>query len=114
MGCRVDLSPSRSALNTHGTRVGVNVDAAHRGQVDDQAAVNAAKTGAAMTASADRDGKMRVAGDLKCVRDVDDGTATNYQGRPLVDHRVVQRSGVVVSRATTGTDDITQTAPLAG
>ena len=96
----VHLAPCRAALDAGGARVGVHLDAVHPRQVDDDTVLDGSETRAAVAASADRNGEVRRARELEGGRDVGDGSAAGDHRRALVDHRVVQRPGVVVARVT--------------
>ena len=97
VGRAVHLTPGRAALDPGGAPVGVHVDAVHRRQIDDEAALDGAETRAVVAAPADGDREVRRPRELESGRDVGGGSAAHDHRRPLVDHGVVERPGLVVS-----------------
>ncbi len=74
----------------------VDAHAPHHRQVDHQAVVAAAQAGAVVAAAPDGDEQALVAAEVHRGDDVGDVHAARDQARPLVDHAVVQRAGVIV------------------
>ena len=98
VGGRVNLPPGRPALDPNGAGVGVDLDAAHRPEVDHDAVVAAAEAAAVVSAAADGEQRVMPARKPDHRRHVVGGRAAGDHRRALVDHRVVQRASVVVAR----------------
>ena len=98
MGGVVDVAGGAAGGDAHGAVLDVHADPAHPGQVDHQPVVHAAEPRPVVASAADRDfqaGLPRMAdtGDhVGCVQ------ALRDEQRPLVDHPVVERPGLVVRR----------------
>ena len=67
-------------------------------QVDDQPVVDAAEPGTVVAAAADGDRQLVVAPEVDRRDHVADVGAARDQQRPLVDHGVVERAGLVIVR----------------
>ena len=70
VGRAVHLRPCRAALDAGDAPVGVHVDAVHRRQVDDEAALDGTETGTVVAAPADGDREVRRPRELEGARDV--------------------------------------------
>src|SRR5439155_19497081 len=96
LGRGVEVEPGRAALGAGAPRLAVDLDLAHRGEVDDQPAVADAMAGGVVPTSAH--------GDLQGVRscEVEGGChvagveAASDHARPAVDQRGEAAPGVVV------------------
>ena len=105
LGGDVELAEERAAVRPGGSPFGVHVDAAHRGQVHDQAAGAAGEPGHAVPAGPD--------GDLEVVVPAEADRGRNLRGVPWPDddrgtavvQRVPQATGVVVGPVG-GRDDV--------
>jgi hypothetical protein len=96
VGGRVHLAPRSAALDPRRAPVGIHLDAVHRRQVDHESALDGAESGAVVAAAAHRQRQVRPLGGLQGGRNVGGRGATRDHRRPLVDHRVVERAGVVI------------------
>ena len=110
LGGDVELAEERAAVRPGGSLPGVHRDAAHRGQVHEQAAVTAGESGQAVSAGPD--------GDLEVVVPPEADRRRNLRGVPRPDddrgtaivERVPQATGVVVG-AVGGGDDVAGERP---
>ena len=109
LGGDVELAEERAAIRSGDPGLRIDLDAAHRGQVDDEAAVGAREPGRAVAAGPDHDLEVVLAreadrrGDLRGRRRPDDD-----RGSPIVD-RVPEPARVVVRRVA-GRDDLAAVA----
>ena len=96
MGGVVDVALRATGANPGSPGLGVNADAFHRRQVDDQAFVHTTKARSVVAAAPDGDGEAVVASEIDRGDHVGDvGAAGNGQW-PLVDHAVVERACFLV------------------
>ena len=96
MGGVVELSEGGATGDGHQMRLGIDADAVHQVQVDDEAAVDAAQATAVVTATADGEIDAGIAREPDACGDVGDVDALRDERRPLVDHGVEQSPGVVI------------------
>jgi hypothetical protein len=93
---RVDVSEQRAAGDLDGAVGWVDLDAPERGEVDHQAAVHASQAGAVVAPAADREVEPVLAAVVHRGDDVVDVRNARDQRGTSVDHRVVERTDVVV------------------
>ena len=94
----VDVARRAARLDANGAVRRVDADPLHHRQVDDQPVVDAAEARPVVAAAADGDEKAVVAAEVHRRDHVGDVGALRDQQRPLVDHAVVERAGLVVVR----------------
>ena len=85
------------AATADGRDVGIDSDSAHARQVDDEAVVDAAQAAAIVAAAADGDVEALLASEPHRGDHVRDITTLDDHRWAFVDHRVVQRTSVVVA-----------------
>ena len=95
----------RAAFDPGGAGHRVDADPVHRREIDDQPVVDSAQPRAVVAAAADGHEDVVVAGEVDRGDDVGDVRALGDEGRVLVDHRVVDRAGLVVA-GIAGLDEI--------
>src|SRR5918999_4440616 len=93
----VHLAPRAAAADADGPGLRVDVDVLHGREVDDDAVVDGAEAGSVVATAAHREGQVAVAGERDHLRYVVRSGTAGDQGRPLVDHRVVDLAGVLVA-----------------
>ena len=101
----VDAAPGGAALHADRPRARIDHDLVHRGQVDDQPVVDGAEPGAVVAATANGDGQPGPPRRVERGLHVGHGAAAGDDRRPPVDHRVVDRPGVLVA-GVVGRDDL--------
>ena len=97
VGRRVQVTPGRAAGDPGRPGQRVDPDPAHRGQVDDHAAVTRAEARDAVRATTDGDGQPVVGGEPDGAHHVAGVRGLDDDGRALVDHPVADRAGDVVA-----------------
>jgi hypothetical protein len=95
---REDVLQQRPSSDTRHPRIGIDERRVHRREVDHEPVVDAAETAAVVAAAADRDPQPTVAREADRSGDVALVHAVGDCRRMLVDHRVVERTRLVVSR----------------
>ncbi len=90
-------SPHVQPPSTRTVRVGIDPDAFHRGEVDDQAAIAARQPGTVVRTSAHRERQALGARVVHRADHIGDIRAAGDQGRPLVDHPVDELAGLVIA-----------------
>jgi len=103
VGGVIDVSPRTSRFDPHGPRIGIDPNARHLGQVDDQPVLHQSEPGAVVTAAPDRGVEAVFAAEVHGRDHVRDAGALGYQSRTLVDHRVVDRP-CLLERRVVGSD----------
>jgi hypothetical protein len=94
----IERAEQCAALDPGAPALGIDADAPHRRQVDHQAAVRDAEPEDAMTAAADADLEVALAGVADRLHHVVGARAPHDRRRPAVDHRVPHRPGLVIAR----------------
>jgi hypothetical protein len=97
LGLAVHVPPQRSALDTGDARLGIDVDAAHLGKVDEHAAVDAREAGHGVPATADGDQQVVFPGEVHGVDDVGRAGGDHDDRRAPGMHGVVGGSNVGVA-----------------
>jgi hypothetical protein len=87
-GHTIDVGPRRAALHVHGAAGGVETDAAHRRQVDHQAAVDHGCARDVVPAAADRERQRVLRGEADGCGHVVLAGAARDRRRTLVDHAI--------------------------
>ena len=95
-GDAIDVGPRGAALHVHGSIGGVDADAAHRREVDDEAVVDEGGACDVVAAAADGERQLVLGGEADGGRDVVGVGAARDRGRALVDHAVPHAAGGVV------------------
>ena len=95
----IEVGPDRAAAHTGDPAGGVDLDVAHRPQVEDDAVVAQRQAGDGVAAGAHGDREVVLAGEGEGGDDVLDGERLHDVARTALDHRVEQRAAVVVGRA---------------
>ncbi len=98
VGGVVDVAPGAAAADAGGPGGGVDPDARHGREVDDEPAVAGAEAGAVVAAAADREEEAAVAGEADGGDDVAGVGAAGDEGGAPVDHGVEDGAGPVVAR----------------
>ena len=93
----VERAEQRPALHPRASALGIDADAAHRRQVDHQAAVRDAQPEHAVPSGAHADLEVPLAAVADRLGDVVRARAAHDRPRPAVDHRVPHRPCLVVS-----------------
>ena len=93
----VDVAPGAAAVDADGAARGVDGDAVHRRQVDDERVVPHAEPGGVVRPAADGDGQVVRPGEPDAGDDVGGVAAPGHGRRPLVDHGVVDGARLVVA-----------------
>lgn len=94
----IDIAPGRATSDAHRARARIDANAAHRGQVDHQAAIADGAPGDVVPPAAHRDRQVMVAREIDRCDDVGSaGAAGDHAGMP-VDHAVPDAAGRVVVR----------------
>ena len=109
--CVVDVAPYTAALHVDDAVLGIDPDTLHLREVDDQAVVHASETRAVMPPASDRELHPAVTGVVDRGDHICDVRAAGDQRRPLVDHRVVERTRLVVA-GVSGGDELAAEALL--
>ncbi len=94
----VEIPEGAAALDAGGARRGVDADAFHRRQVQDQAVVAGAQAGAAVPAAPDGEEEAPLAGEIDGGDHVRDVRGADDEGGAAVDHPVIDLAGRVVTR----------------
>jgi hypothetical protein len=94
----VERAEQRPALHPRATALGVDADAAHRRQVDRQAALRDAQPEHAVPSAAHADLEVLPAAEADRLDHVVRVRAAHDRPRPAVDHRVPHRPRLVISR----------------
>ena len=104
LASRVEVAPGGTTL--HGGRASrrIDRDGVHPAQVDRQAAVGEASAGDAVATAADRDLEAALEHESKGRRHVLGIPALGDRGRALGDHRVEDRTGLLVTAVAVGED----------
>ena len=96
----VHLAEEGAAEDAGRTRIGVDVDPAHRREVDDEPIVDAAEPGSVVPAAAHGDFQPLLATEEDSCSDIGRVHRVCDHERAAIDHRVVERSSLVVARVT--------------
>src|SRR5262249_53929460 len=92
----IEIGGRAAGIDPDGARRRVDPNAAHLREINDQAIVAAAEPGTVVASTADREKELVLAREVDRGNDVGGaGTSRDHPG-PLVDHAVVQRTGIVV------------------
>ena len=94
----VEVAPLHAALGARGAALGVDADALHRREVDDDAAVGGREAGDAVAAAAHGDLEVLAARELDRAHDVGDARAADDERRAAVVGAVPDRARLVVAR----------------
>ena len=105
VGGVVQIAEQCAPLDTGGARLQIDPHPVHPGQVDHQPVVDEAETRPVVTAAADGHDDVVVAREVDRSDHIGDGLALSDERRPLVDHRVIDRTDLVIVRIT-GLDEI--------
>ena len=97
LGLPVAVAPSRASLSSHRLRRGIDVDAAHLRQIDDEAAVVHRVARDVVGATLDREQQLVLTREVDGVDDVCRPSWLHDQGRFSVEEPVPDRAGVVVA-----------------
>src|SRR5215210_2058378 len=98
MGRPVVVVPRRAALNPSASRLWIDVSTAHLRQVDHDAAFGHRLAGHVVPATAHRDLESLRSSEANRISNVDRVDASGNHRGSLVDHSVVYRSGLVITR----------------
>ena len=94
----IDVAGGATRTHSDGPVFWIDPDALHQRQVDDQTVIDAGETGRVMPASANSDRQLVLAAEIHRRHDIGHISAFGDEKRPLVDHRVVELSRVIVVR----------------
>jgi hypothetical protein len=106
----VDVAPRRAALDAHGAGRRIDVDAAHRRQVDDERVVPHAEAAGVVAAASHGQKRAALAREVHGGDGVGGVRAARDEARMAVDHAVVDGACVVVA----GISGLDQLAPEGG
>ena len=93
----IDVALGAAGASPHRAACWVDAHALHRGEVDDQSIVAAAKSGAIVATAANGDQQIVVAPKVNCTDDVRNVCATRNHAWALVDHAIVERASLVIA-----------------
>ena len=96
----IDVAGGATRTHSDGPVFRIDSDTLHQRQVDDQTVIDAGETGRVMPASANSDRQLVLAAEIHRRDDIGHINASGDEKRPLVDHRVVELSRIVVFRMT--------------
>ena len=94
----IERAEQRPALHPRTPALGIDADAAHRREVDHQAALRNAQPEHAVPSAAHADLEIALAAEMDRLGDLVRVRAAHDRPRPAVDHRVPHRPGLVVTR----------------
>jgi hypothetical protein len=98
LGLTVDLAPKQSRLRARGPRDGIDPEALHRGQIDDDSAIARRRAGHVVAAAAHGDYELPLAGEPQGGPDVGDAGAARDERGAAVDGTVPDSTGGLVLR----------------
>ncbi len=93
----IDIAPCAAAFDAHGLRHRVDANTLHPRQLDHQAVVDAAEAAGVVTAALDGEQHLLLACEVHGGDDVGDISHARDEARLLVDHRVVDLAGFLVT-----------------
>ena len=111
VGRMIHVPEQGATLDTGGPRDRIDPNATHAREIDDEAVIDGAETGSAVSAAPDGDVEPLVATEADCRDDVGDIGGTDDQRRASIDHAVLDAARVVVARVLRA-DDVASEGPL--
>jgi hypothetical protein len=93
----IHISPGTAAFDPHRARRGIDANALHTREIDDQTIIARAKTTAIVAATTHGDEHVVIAGEMDCGDDVGDIGAPHDQARMPVNHAIIDLAGRLIA-----------------